>query len=176
MVALALLISGVLALLGFWGDDHFGVTHNATSSSGEIALTCAESVGQQGRDGGVVNGVTGLNLPGSGDPGSLALFLGPDGRKYYVYKALLAVSSSDAPFATVSILDPPSARLYYGPPLGLNQTLVLASKKRVRLPVCGPRFSGYPGGVVLEAPSRVSFQVTTPRRHAVRVEVSIGDG
>lgn len=163
-------------LLGLWVAGDVGATHNATISSGEIALTCADSAGQQGPYGEIVNGVDGLILAGSGDRGSLTPFLGPGGKQYYVYKVFLAVSSSDAPYATVSIISPASARLYYGRPLGLNQALVLASKRTVRLPVCGARFSGYPGGVVLDAPSRVSFQVTTPRRHTARVEISIGDG
>jgi len=46
----------------------------------------------------------------------------------------------------------------------------------VRLPVCGKRFSGYVGGIVLVAPSRVTFEVNAPRRRAVRVGVSIGTG
>ena len=176
-MVLGLVIAGALVLLGLWVAGDSGVAHNATSSSGVIALACAESAGQQGRDGEiVVGGVEGLVLPGSGSPASLTALLGPGDRKYYVYKMFLAVSSSDAPFATVSIIKPASARLYYGPSLGLNRALVLASKRAVRLSVCGPRFSGYAGGVVIDAPSRVTFQVTTPRRHTARVEVSIGDG
>lgn len=172
----ALVISAGLVLLGLWVAGDSGVTHNAAGSAGVIALTCAASAGQQGRRGEVVvDGVARLVLPGSGNPSSLTSILGPRGRTYYVYKVFLAVSSSDAPFATVSIVSPANARLYYGSPLG-DVALVLASKRKVRLPVCGPRFSGYAGGVVLVAPSRVTLQVTTPSGHSDRVGVSIGNG
>ena len=172
-----LALVGVLALLGLWVEGSLGVEHHATGHSGGIALTCGESVGQQGRNGEVVvGGVVGLVLPGSGSAAPLTPFLGPGGKKYYVYKMFLAVSSSDAPYATVSIISPASAKLYYGHPLGLNQSLVLASKRSVRLPACGPRFSGYPGGVVLTAPSRVTFSVTAPGRTAARIVASIGAG
>ena len=168
---LAVVVAAVLLPVGLWVS---GGTHHATSSADAIALTCSESAGQQGRGNEVViGGVEGLVLPGTGNPSSLTPIVGPAGKKYYIYKVFLAVSASDAPFATVSTINPTTARLYYGTPLGY-QALIRASKRQVRLPVCGPRFTGYAGGVVLEAPSRVTFQVTTPGRHADRIEVSIG--
>ena len=174
-----LVIAGTVALLGLWLADRAPGMHNGSRLSGEIRLTCAESAGQQGRGGeSVVGGVEGLVLPGSSDPSALNPIIGPAGRRYYVYKAFLAVASSDTPFATVSIVSPPSARLYYGSPDRLlgDRALVSAARKRVRLPVCGKRFSGYVGGIVLVAPSRVTFEVNAPRRRAVRVGVSIGTG
>ncbi len=78
------------------------------------ALSCKESAGQQGRDNErLVGGVAGLLLPDSRDPAGLTRIHGADGRSYFVYKAFLAVSSTDAPYATVSIVRPRSAKLYY---------------------------------------------------------------
>lgn len=175
VVGAALIVAGCLAMLGRWIQDLSDVGHGA-ARSGAIVLTCADSVGQQGRGGEtVVGGVEGLILPGSAEPAALTPVLGAGGRRYDVYKAFLAVSAADAPYATVSIVSPTTARLYYGRPLG-DQGIVRAGRRQVRLPVCGRRFSGYVGGVVLAAPSHVTFEVTTPRGHPVRVDVSIGAG
>lgn len=172
-VILALVVAALRVPVGLWV---FEDPHHATSPVHEIALTCPESVGQQGRGNEVViGGVEGLVLPESGKPSSLTSIVGPGKKKYYIYKVYLAVSASDAPFAKVLIVKPTTARLYYGFPLGY-QALIRASKRQVRLPVCGPRFTGYAGGMVLVSPSRVTFQVTTPSRHADRIEVSIGNG
>jgi hypothetical protein len=95
-------------------SEHF-VAGPAASSL--LSLSCSDSAGQQGRDNEtVIGGVEGLVLPGSDDPASLYPIRASDGRRYFVYKAFLAVSASAAPFATVSITRPASARLVYGSP------------------------------------------------------------
>jgi hypothetical protein len=139
-------------------------TWSTTRPSSVLALSCADSVGQQGQHGEtVVGGVEGLVIPGSADPASLSPLV-VDGKEFLAYKTFLAVSASDAPYATVSIVSPRSARLYYG--------AIVA--RQLRFPVCGPRFSGYPGGVLLDAPSHVTFEVTAPNRMSARVEIAVG--
>lgn len=110
-------------------------------------LRCSDSVGQQGRGGEkVVGGVEGLVLPGSGDPASLLSLRSADGQRFFVYKAFLAVSAKVAPYATVTVVSPPSAKLYYGPSSVVGtlasrsrgRGLITASTSQVRLPVCGP--------------------------------------
>jgi hypothetical protein len=177
VVAVVALVIAATAGVWIWAPGHARVSPARGSATGEIALECSDSVGQQGPGGyRIVGGVTGLVLPGSNNPGALTPIFASGGRKYFVYKAFLAVASSDAPFATVSIIAPASARLYYGSPLAAGPTLVTASRRRVRLPVCGPRFSGFVGGVVLEAPTRVTFEVSSPNRQPVRVDIPIGTG
>ena len=111
-----------------------------------IALSCADSAGQQGADHEtVIGGVEGLVLPGSDDPAGLYPIRVSDGRRYYVYKAFLAVSASAAPYATVSVIRPANARLLYGSASRVGQlmstpsgqALVVASRRRVRLPCAG---------------------------------------
>jgi hypothetical protein len=86
---------------------------SATSSL--ISLSCADSAGQQGEDHEtVIGGVEGLVLPGSDDPAGLYPIRASDGRRYFVYKAFLAVSASAAPYVTVSVTRPAGARLVYG--------------------------------------------------------------
>src|SRR6266478_5325147 len=93
----------------------------ATSSL--LSLSCSDSAGQQGRDHETVTGgVEGLALPGSGDPAGLyPIGTTTSGKRYFIYKAFLAVSASAAPFATVSVTRPAGARLVYGSPSRIGE-------------------------------------------------------
>lgn len=150
-----------------------------------LSLTCSDSVGQQGRSGEtVVGGVEGLVLPGSDDPAGLYPMRAAGGRRYYIYKAFLAVSPAAAPFATVSIIRPAGARLVYGSSSRIGalvsahtaQALIAASRTKVRLPVCGSRFTGFVGGIVVAGPACVTFEVSSPSAPAATVSVPIGPG
>jgi len=120
-----------------------------------LSLSCSDSAGQQGHDHeAVTGGVEGLVLPGSGDPTACTRSRASSGSRYFIYKAFLAVSAAAAPFATVSVDHPASARLVYGSPSRIGalfstragQALLTASRARTA-PVCGPRFTGFTGGV-----------------------------
>jgi hypothetical protein len=148
-------------------------------------LRCSDSVGQQGRGGEkVVGGVEGLVLPASSDPALLLPLRSADGQRYYVYKAFLAVSENVAPYATVAVVSPRSATLYYGSSSAVGNLatrsqgrgLIAASTSRVRLPVCGPDFTGYVGGIIVIKPTSVTFAVSSPHQHTERVTVRIGNG
>jgi len=127
----------------------------------------------------VTGGVEGLVLPGSADPAALYPI---GGSRYLIYKAFLAVSAAAVPFATVRVTRPASARLVYGSSSRMGalfsarsgQALLAASRTAVRLPVCGPRFTGFTGGVLLTGPACVTFTVSSPSRQAARVTVPIG--
>jgi hypothetical protein len=147
------------------------------------SLTCSDSVGQQGQGGEtVVGGVEGLVLPGSDDPSALYPVKAGDGRRYYVYKAFLAVSPSAAPYATVSVISPASAKLVYGSSSRVGdittaageQALIAAARSEVRLPVCGSRFTGFAGGIIVTGPACVTFKVSSPAVRAATVSVPIG--
>ncbi len=149
-----------------------------------LSLSCSDSAGQQGRDNErVIGGVEGLVLPESGDPAGLYPVGEPgSGKRYYVYKAFLAVAASAAPFATVTVIRPASARLVYGSPSRIadlfsadeGQPLVAAALRQVRLPVCGPGFTGFVGGIIVTGPACVTFEVSSPSGRAARVAVPIG--
>lgn len=185
IVAAVLVAAGVGALL-WWNTDttyRFGPPSASSGSSNLIALDCADSAGQQTRDGErVVGGVEGLVLPGSGDPSALSPLRDVNGRRYFVYKAFLAVASNAAPYATVSIVSPRGARLYYGSAGEIGRlssshhgrALVAASRTHVRLEVCGAGFTGYVGGVIVEKPTMVTFAVSSPHRATQRVSISVG--
>lgn len=148
-----------------------------------IVLKCSDSVGQQGKGREVVvGGVEGLSLPDASDPSVLAPIRSVDGRHFLIYKDFLAVSSSVTPFATVSIVNPPSASLVYASSARIGalsssphgEELVKASASGVRLPVCGVRFTGFVDGVIVQRPTCVTFQVSSPHRRSVRVVERIG--
>lgn len=156
----------------------------SSPSSTVLILNCSDSVGQQGRGGEtVIGGVEGLVLPGSGDPAALRSLRGPDGHQYFVYKAFLAVSAASKPYATVSVVRPRGATMFYGSPSLVGalasrvrgRGLVSSSKPQVRLQVCGPKFTGYVGGIIVEQPTSVTFAVSSPHHRTERVTISIGN-
>ena len=174
-------LASVAACSGAPAEPRTAAEH--TRSASLLSLRCSDSIGQQsGEDQTVVGGVTGLVLPDSDDPAGLFLVRGKDGRGYFVYKAMLAVSASAAPFATVSVTGPAGAMLLYGSASRVGdlvsaaggQGLVAAARSQVRLPVCGPRFTGYVGGVIITKPACVTFEVTSPGSRAAMVSVPIG--
>jgi hypothetical protein len=178
--AAVLIGAGLLACSGAPARGH-PVPGPATSPL--LQLRCSDSAGQQARGNEkVVRGVEGLVLPGSRDPAGLYPIRASDGKRYFVYKAFLAVSASAAPFATVSVTRPAGARLIYGSSSRIGelmsgpsgQALVAASRTRVRLPVCGPRFTGFVGGIIVTRPACVTFSVSSPSLAAAAVSVPIG--
>lgn len=157
----------------------------SSPSTNLISLNCSESAGQQGRGGEkVIGGVEGLVLPGSGDPATLSTLRSASGQRYFVYKAFLAVSAAAAPYATVTIVRPQSARLYYGSSSVVGtlanseqgRGLISASMSQVRLPVCGPSFTGFVGGIIVVKPTSVTFTVSSPHLKTERVTISVGNG
>src|SRR5450631_73171 len=117
------------------GSEH----SSAAAHSPFLLLTCSASSGQQGRGGEkVVGGVEGLQLKASSDFSSLSPLRGPGGKRLFVYKAYLAVSQ----YATVSIVSPKDASLFYGRSSEVGALasraggigLVTASRRGVRLP------------------------------------------
>jgi hypothetical protein len=154
----------------------------ATSSL--LPLSCSDSAGQQGQDDEtVIGGVEGLILPGSEDPAGLyPIGTAGSGQRYFMYKAFLAVAASAAPYATVSVTRPASARLVYAAPSRIGalfsarsgRGLLSASRSTIRLPVCGPRYTGFTGGVIVTGPACVTFTVSSPAARAATVTVPIG--
>lgn len=180
-LAMALTVAGVAACSAAPARPRTAAGHPTSASL--LSLSCSDSIGQQSADQQtVVGGVTGLVLPDSDDPAGLFPIRGKDGRGYFIYKAMLAVSASAAPFATVSVTSPASATLLYGSPSRVGdlvgtptgQGLITAARGKVRLPVCGPSFTGYVGGIIVTKPVCVTFEVTSPGSKPATVSVPIG--
>jgi hypothetical protein len=177
------IVAGLAACSNAPARQEHPVPATATSSS-LLSLNCPDSAGQQGADHETVTGgVEGLVLPGSDDPAGLyPIGTAGRGERYFIYKAFLAVSPSAGPYATVSVTSPADARLIYGSPSRIGelfsassgQALVTASRSTVRLPVCGPRFTGFTGGVIVTRPACVTFAVSSPSAQAATVAVPIG--
>jgi hypothetical protein len=55
-----------------------------------------------------------------------------------------------------------------------GQALVAASRTKVRLPVCGQRFTGFVGGIIVPEAACVTFDVSSPSVRAATVSVPIG--
>jgi hypothetical protein len=170
-----------LATIGaaLWISSEVGAWPTARShreSSDTNVLTCPESAGQQGRGGEVVvGGVEGLVLKATGNLSSLNPIQSAKGARYFVVKDFLAVSAAAAPYATVSIVSPTNASLFYG--RSTNSTgpaMIAASRRKIRLPVCGPSFTGFAGGIIVTRPTRVTFEVSSPHMKTRRVTVPIG--
>lgn len=181
------LLTTVFIGVGLWGCSTAPVRSESSvpsaATSSLLSLTCSDSAGQQGRDHEtVVGAVEGLVLPGSGDSAGLYPVRAGDGKRYFVYKAFLAVSAVAAPFATVSIIRPAGATLLYGSSSHIGalfsapsgQALIAASRSKVRLPVCGPRFTGFVGGIIVTGPTCVTFEVSSPSARPQTVSVPIG--
>ena len=130
----------------------------------------------------MIGGVEGLQLNGSGNFSSLTPLRGPGGKRYYVYKAYLAVSPSVTRYATVSVVSPKDATLFYGRASEVGNLanraggigLVTASRRGVRLAVCGREFTGYVGGFIVEKPTLVTVVVTSPHGPIQRTTIDIG--
>lgn len=172
---------GLAACSAAPAHPHTSVPGAARSSL--LSLNCSESADQQGRDHEtVLAGVEGLVLPGSDDPAGLYPIRAADGQRYFVYKDFLAVSAADAPFATVAVIRPAGAALVYGSSSRIGemfsassgQGLVAASRRTARLPVCGPRFTGFAGGVIVTGAACVTFEVSSPSARPRTVSVPIG--
>lgn len=180
ILSAALISAGLSACSGALPRPDHPASHPPASV---LSLSCSDSAGQQGRDDETVTGgVEGLALPGSGDPASLYPIGTAGGARYFIYKAFLAVSPAAAPFATVSVTRPASVRLVYAAPSRIGtlfstrsgRPLLAASRSAVRLPVCGPRFTGFTGGIIVTGPTCVTFKVSSPAATAATVTVPVG--
>lgn len=174
----ALTIAGISSGVSLSSNSSRAATSRFWSQSTMIKLSCSDSAGQQGRGNlPIVGGVTGLLLPNSADPAGLYPIGSWNGEHYFSYKAFLAVSRVDSPYATVAIIKPrEGARLLYGGTRRVvsDRALIAASRTAARLPVCGARYTGYVGGIILTGPAWVTFSVSSPRHRTETVRVPIG--
>jgi hypothetical protein len=112
-----------------------------------------------------VNGVASPALAGTHVKPQFTI-TGPGGRRYLLWKVFLNVAPSAAPYRTVSVKRPTSARLYYADPRTWSEASdaahVADAKRRVRLPACGSNWSGYTGGIVVPKATCVTLSVSAP--------------
>jgi hypothetical protein len=136
--------------------------HHARQVGGTIVLRCADSAGPQGRDVTlpVTDGVQGL--VGRADPAELL----PETGHWQIGKAFLAVAPDAAPYRTVSIVRPTTAMLFYADPQTwgtiTNADRIARARALVRLPACGRDYSGYTGGILVQAASCVTVSISAP--------------
>ncbi|HUJ05922.1 MAG TPA: hypothetical protein VLX31_07420 [Streptosporangiaceae bacterium] len=134
-------------------------------------LTCRDSPGQQepgAAPARLVNGVDGFI--GDDNPGDRASVpvLHLNGVRYLAWKTALAIAPTARPYRIVSVVRPVSARLDYS--IGKHAA---APSLRVRIPVCGDRYTLYVGGIFVRKPACVHLAVTGPGSEAASVNVPI---
>jgi hypothetical protein len=149
--------------------------HNARQAGGRtILLSCADSAGQQGRDVTlpVTEGVQGL--AGRADPAELLPVTG----HWQIAKAFLAVAPDAAPYRTVSIVRPTTALLFYSDPQTwgtiTNADRIAHARTSARLPACGRDYSGYTGGILVQAASCVTVRISAPEGKPAVLTIPVG--
>jgi hypothetical protein len=159
-----------------------GCSHHpaaTVASEGSTWLSCRDSAGQQSADPQAhpLNGVESFALHGDTNPYDTLPQWRSNGPRYLIWKAYLAVSPNARPYRIVTVTSPATARLFYASPTRWGA--VSGSKTigpapwRVRLPVCGTRFTGYTGGILITHPACVILTVTGPQTRAVTIAVPI---
>ena len=94
-----------------------------------------------------------------------------------MWKVFLAVAPGAAPFRVVTVTSPPSARLFYASPArwgaASGAEMIPPPPRTVQLAVCGRRFTGYTGGILITQPGCVTLSVTGPKVRPRTVTVPI---
>jgi hypothetical protein len=153
------------------------VDHRAAGSA--AVLSCRASAGQQGRDPQArqVNGVESFALRGDTNTYDALPGWRVGGRHYLIWKTFLAVAASARPYRIVTVASPSTARLYYASPTRWGAVSgrgsVGAAARQVRLPVCGRRFTGFTGGILVTRPACVRLTVSAPGRKAATMTVTV---
>lgn len=154
------------------------VNHPATPNA-ILNLTCRATAGQQGPDPQAlrVNGVESVALRGDSNPADPLPAWHVAGRRYLIWKTYLAVATASRPYRVVTVTSPATARLYYASTsrwgAASGRAAIGAAPRQVRLPVCGRRFTGYTGGILVTHPACVRLAVRGPGRKPVTVTVPI---
>jgi hypothetical protein len=162
-----------------------GCTAGPTAGAGRAGparavLSCGDSAGQQGgsESGQPVNGVESVALDGDNSLYDvLPAWRSRHGPRYLVWKVFLAVAPGAAPFRVVTVTSPSSARLFYASPAGWGAAsgakTIPPPPRAVQLAVCGRRFTGYTGGILITHPGCVILSVAGPKIRPRTVAVPI---
>jgi hypothetical protein len=142
-------------------------------------LSCRASAGQQGVDPQArqVNGVESFALRGDQNADDTLPAWRVGGRRYLIWKTFLAVAADARPYRVVTVSSPSTARLFYAAPRRCGaisgRGKVGSAPRQIRLPVCGRRFTGYTGGILVTHPACVKLKVSGPERKTATVAVPI---
>jgi len=171
--------SALAVLVALTAGTAAGCVHHPATPNAIATLTCHATAGQQGADPHAlrVNGVESIALRGDSNSADPLPVWHVAGRRYLIWKTFLAVAAASRPYRVVTVTSPATARLYYasaarwGAASGRGE--IGAAPRQVRLPVCGRRFTGYTGGILVTHPACVHLAVRGPGRKAVTVTVPI---
>jgi hypothetical protein len=168
----------VAVLVALAAGTAAGCVHHAAAPA-VTALNCHATAGQQGADPHAlrVNGVESFALRGDSNPDDPMPTWRVAGRRYLIWKTFLAVAATARPYRIVTVTSPATARLYYASPATWGavsgRAAIGAAPRQIRLPVCGHRFTGYTGGILITHPACVQLAVRGPGRQAATVTVSV---
>jgi hypothetical protein len=125
-------------------------------------------------------------LSGDGWAGSASAPGGTKGQEPTFWKSFLYVGPNAARWTVLSVVDPPSARIYYVPfrfwsPPGdgsprpaLGLTDPGSGRTTIAFEYCGQQPLGFTGGVTTLGPACVTLAVTAPGRRAASVRLPLG--
>ncbi len=154
-----------------------GCSHHGLA--GTTVLACRASAGQQAADPQAkqVDGVESFALRGDTNADDTLPTWRVGGRHYLIWKTYLAVGASARPYRTIAVTSPPTARLFYASPArwgaDSSRSSINTAPRRIRLPVCGQRFTGYTGGILVTRPTCVRLTVSGPGRQAAKATVTV---
>jgi hypothetical protein len=142
-------------------------------------LSCRASAGQQGADPQArqAGGVESFALRGDANVDDALPRWRVGGRRYLIWKVFLALAARARPYRIVTVTSPSSARLFYASPARWGEVSgrgsIGAASRQIRLPVCGQRFTGYTGGILVTHPACVRLTVSAPGRKAAAATVTV---
>jgi hypothetical protein len=125
-------------------------------------------------------------LSGDGWAGSASATGGTKAQEPTFWKSFLYVGPDAAAWTLLSVVDPPSARIYYvpfrfwSPPADGSSRPVLgvtnpgSGRTTIAFQYCGQQPLGFTGGVTTVGPACVTLKVTAPGRRAASVRLPLG--
>ena len=150
-----------------------------TSPAVLTVLTCQDSAGQSSHTGPGTRWVGGVGSPAlyGGFSGDIPRQRSKDGHLYLSWKDPVAVAPTARPYRTVTVVNPPSARLLFAAPARwatLSGTILPILSRSVRLSACGREYASYFGAIMVRRWACVTLAVTGPAGKLGTVTVPIG--
>jgi hypothetical protein len=115
-----------------------------------------------------------------GVPGSSAAFAfrqkSKDGHQYFFWKDPVAVAPAARPYRTITVVNPPSARLLFAPPsewASLSGKVLPILSRTVRLSACGRKYASYFGAIMVRRGECVTLTVSGPEGKLDTITVPI---
>ena len=114
--------------------------------------------------GGVVSRALYGGIPGS-SPAFAVRQRSKDGHQYFFWKDPVDVAPTAQPYRTITVVNPPPARLLFATPSGwaaLSGTVLPILSRTVQLSACGRKYASYFGAIMVRRVTCVTLTVAGP--------------